>query len=315
MTARIIMKMRVTAARDEQGDIRVLTLRHQWREELPAPSPGAHVDLRLPDGKIRQYSLCGNPSDRSQYRIAVKREESGRGGSKWVHENLFPGAEAHISTPRNNFPLRANAKKHVFIAGGIGVTPFLAMVRHLVKMEGKFELHYSSRLDTPAFSRELAALCGKRLHLYCGSRRGGSRFDAAKVLEAFEDGTHVYACGPKRLTDAVSEAGAHWPDDHVHFEVFQPTLDENFKPEPFDIKIASTGQVLRVPENETALSRLKTAGFVLPSSCELGVCGACECSYRDGIVIHRDSVLPVNARQDRMMLCVSRARAQVTLDL
>jgi ferredoxin-NADP reductase len=315
MTARLIMKMRVSGTRDEPGGIRVLTLKHPMRDNLAEPSPGAHVDLRLPDGKIRQYSLCGDPSDLSRYQIAVKRENEGRGGSKWIHENLVCGVEAHISTPRNNFPLREGAKKHILIAGGIGITPFLAMVRRLAKIGENFELHYCSRIANPAFFGELARICGKRLRLYGGSGDGSVRFDAAKALKTFEDGSHVYACGPKRLTDAVREAAAHWPEGHVHFEVFQATLDENFQPEPFDIKIASTGQVLRVPQNESALNRLRAAGFVLPSSCELGVCGACECGYRDGIVIHRDAVLPVAARQDRMMLCVSRARAQVTLDL
>jgi ferredoxin-NADP reductase len=312
MTARVIMKMYVAEVHDESSNVRVYTLKHPWRDLLPEPTPGAHVDLRLPDGKIRQYSLCGDPFDRTRYRIAIKREDEGRGGSKWAHDNLRRGMEAHISSPRNNFPLRENARKHVFIAGGIGITPFLAMVKRLVKAGEPFKLHYCSRLKTPPFSNELSALCGKRLHLYHGSTQ---RFDPAKALRKVEPGTHIYTCGPKRLTDAVREAAAHWPDGHVHFEVFQATLDENFKPEPFDIKIASTGQVVRVPENESALSRLKAAGFVLPSSCELGVCGACECAYRDGIVIHRDSVLPVGARQDRMMLCVSRARSQVTLDL
>ncbi|MGI4793186.1 MAG: flavin reductase family protein, partial [Janthinobacterium lividum] len=130
-----------------------------------------------------------------------------------------------------------------------------------------------------------------------------------------DPGTHVYCCGPQRLTDAVRKATARWPEAQVHFEAFQATLDENYKAEPFDVTLASTGETLRVPADRSALDVLREHGLVLPSSCELGVCGACRCGYRDGVVIHRDSVLGVAARQDHMMLCVSRARVAVTLEL
>jgi ferredoxin len=141
------------------------------------------------------------------------------------------------------------------------------------------------------------------------------RFQAEHILSEPVPGTHVYCCGPRRLTQAVREATAQWPPDHVHFEVFKPTLDEHFKPEPFDVRLVSIGEILRVPAEKSALEVLRAHGLALPSSCELGVCGSCECRYSDGLVIHRDSVLDVSARQDRMMLCVSRARVCVTLNL
>jgi vanillate O-demethylase ferredoxin subunit len=315
MTARIIMKMRVAETREESGDVRVFTLRHPWRNELPYGPPGSHVDVRLPGERIRQYSLCGDPDDRSQYVIAVKREDRGRGGSQWVHEHLVAGAEAHVSAPRNNFPLSAEAGRHVIIAGGIGITPFLAMIHRLKATSADFELHYCSRNETPPFLRDLRQMCGERLHLYLSTDANARRLNPEVLLAGVQPETHVYCCGPQRLTDAVRAAVAHWPHEQVHFEVFQATLDENFKPEPFDVKIASTGQVYRIPADRSALEVLREAGLVLPSSCELGVCGSCECGYRDGVVIHRDAVLSVGARQDRMMLCVSRARVQVTLDL
>ncbi len=315
MTARIIMKMRVQSARDEPGGVRVLSLNHPLRDMLPEWTPGAHVDLRLPDGKIRQYSLCGDPDDRTQYRIAVKLEEKGRGGSKWVHETLHAGAEAHVSAPRCNFALSSRAKRHVFIAGGIGITPFLAMARAARKLGTPFKLAYCSSLATPPFFAELRALCGDDVTFYRASGAERRRFDASSDLPDRAEGTHLYCCGPLRLTEAVRAATAQWAQDQVHFEVFQPSLDENFKPELFDIEIASSGRTLRVPANKSALEVLREDGFIIPSSCELGVCGSCECGYRDGVVIHRDSVLPVGARQDRMMLCVSRARVKVTLDL
>lgn len=309
------MKMRVSEMREEAGDVRVYTLRHPLRTDLPEGTPGAHVDIRLPDGKIRQYSLCGNPADWSMYQIAVKREADGRGGSHWVHDTLEVGSEVHVSAPRSNFSLTRGAKRHVLVAGGIGITPFLAMTQWLAKQNADFALHYCSRLASPPFVDQLAKLCGDRLHVYTSQGDQPRRFDPVGAFKHVEDDTHVYCCGPQSLTDAVREATSHWPEERVHFEAFQAMIDENFNPEPFDITIASTGQVLRVPADRSALDVLRDAGFVLPSSCELGVCGSCECGYRDGVVIHRDSVLNVGARQDRMMLCVSRARVQVTLDL
>jgi vanillate O-demethylase ferredoxin subunit len=309
------MKMRVASIRDESGGVRLLTLKHPLRNVLPEWEPGAHVDLRLPDGKVRQYSLCGDPDDRSEYRIAVKREENGRGASKWVHENLGAGAEAHVSAPRCHFPLVADATRHIFIAGGIGITPFLAMARAARKRGTAFELAYCSSLALPPFFAELRTLCGDRVTFYRSSGAERRRFDVSSDLPQPSEGAHLYCCGPQRLIEAVRSETAHWPRNDVHYEVFQPALDENFKPEPFDIVIASTGQRLRVPENKSALEILRQAGFILASSCELGVCGSCECGYRNGAVIHRDAVLSVAARQDRMMLCVSRARVEVTLDL
>jgi vanillate O-demethylase ferredoxin subunit len=315
MTARLIMKMRVTKAHDEPGGVRVLTFKHPLRDGLPEWTAGAHVDLRFPDGKIRQYSLCGDPHDFSQYRIAVKLEEKGRGGSKWVHEHLHQGAEAHVSAPRCNFRLHPHAKRHVLVAGGIGVTPFLSMAAAARRMGTPYHLAYCSSLAIPPFFDELREGHGENVTFYRANGPERRRLDAASYLPEPAEGTHLYCCGPARLTDAVREAAAHWPQDQVHFEVFQPTPGEDFQPEPFDITIASTGQKLRVPANKSALEMLREAGFILPSSCELGVCGSCECGYRDGVVIHRDAVLPVSARQDRLMLCVSRARVAVTLEL
>ncbi|MGN5477799.1 flavin reductase family protein [Cupriavidus basilensis] len=142
----------------------------------------------------------------------------------------------------------------------------------------------------------------------------GQRFDP-KALSTPQPGTHIYCCGPASLVEAVRAATTDWPREQIHFEVFAPTLDENFKPEPFDIRIASTGETIRVPANESALTVLRERGFPLTSSCEMGVCGSCTCGYTDGVVIHRDSFLDAARRQEKLALCVSRARVGVTLDL
>lgn len=319
MTARLIMKMSVSDVRAITDAVKIYTFRHPRRSHLPPPTPGSHVDLHLPDGKVRQYSLCGDPDDDTAYEIAVKREDDGRGASKWIHENLKVGCTIPVSAPRNNFSLAEGALRHVFIAGGIGITPMLAMMTRLARSNTPFELHYCARASrTAPFLSHLSNLCGpQRLSTYFpdASKPTPVRFKPENVLSVATSGTHIYCCGPHRLTQAVREATAHWPESSVHFEVFKPTLDENFNPEPFDVKLASTGEVLRVPANKSALEILRAHGLGLPSSCELGVCGACSCRYLDGTVIHRDSILDTSARQDRMMLCVSRARVSVTLDI
>lgn len=315
MTARLIMKLRVVDRQPTTDDVAVFTLRHAQRTHLPSASAGSHVDMRLPDGRTRQYSLCGDPDDSTVYKIAVKREDQGRGVSRWIHENLVVGATALVSAPRNNFAL-VEAERHVLIAGGIGVTPFVAMAHALEQRRQSYELHYCAHSAKAPLIDEVRALCANgRLMTYFADVPGATRFDATKTLAMVARETHVYCCGPQRLTDAVREATQHWPESQIHFEVFKPTLDENFTPEPFDIRIASSNETLRVPADQSALEVLRAHGLPLPSSCELGVCGSCECGYRDGLVIHRDQVLSVKARQDRMMLCVSRARVGVTLDL
>ncbi|MEF7614402.1 PDR/VanB family oxidoreductase [Aquincola sp. MAHUQ-54] len=315
MTARLVMKLTVAAVRRETDEVMHLELRHPRRPQLPPPSPGAHVDVHLPDGRIRQYSLCGDPDDAGAYRIAIKREAPGRGASRWLHAHVEAGMAIGVSAPRNNFPLAAGAARHVFVAGGIGVTPFVPMAQAALRRGESVTLHYCARSEATApLLGAVRSIEGLALHTWFGDTVPRVRFDAA-ALPPPEPGMHLYCCGPARLIDAVRDATAHWPDAQRHFEVFQPTLDEHFKPEPFDVTVASTGQTLRVPADRSALAVLREHGLSLPSSCELGVCGACECGYRDGVVIHRDVVLGPAARQDRMMLCVSRARGGVTLDL
>jgi ferredoxin-NADP reductase len=315
MTARLIMKLRVAQARYTTRNVLHLTLVHPHKPELPAWTAGAHVDLRIPDGRVRQYSLCGDPTDRSHYEIAIKREASGRGASLWAHANLAPGAIAHVSAPRNNFPLAADARWHVLVAGGIGITPFVSMVRKLVGEEADFELHVcAGSAETAPLLPEIRALCGDRLSTWFSGE--GRRFSAT-AIGAPESGRHLYVCGPTRLLDPVlaHAAAIGWPQTQVHTEVFQPINDENFRPEPFDAFIASTGAVLHVPADRTLLEVLRAHGLATVSSCELGVCGSCVCGYRNGRVIHRDAVLPLASRQDCMMPCVSRAHVSVTLDL
>ncbi|CAM3489500.1 Oxidoreductase [Bordetella sputigena] len=316
MSARIIMKLQVSEVSQDASGIKIIRFVHPHRPTLPAAPAGAHVDVHIPGGKIRQYSLCGDPRQTSHYTIAVKRSDTGRGGSRWLHEHAEPGLVLPVSAPRSNFPLAAEASRHIFVAGGIGITPFVSLAWQARAQGQDFLLHYCARQRTAApLLGTLQGLCGADgLATWFSGDPGGCRFDASTLGDPIA-GTHVYCCGPASLIAAVREATAHWPESQVHFEVFEATLDENFKPEPFDIRIASTGATLRVPADQSALDVLRRQGHALPSSCEMGVCGACVCGYTDGTVLHRDAFLSASQRQEKMALCVSRARVGVTLEL
>lgn len=314
MTARLIMKLRVASRIETTRSAIRLAFVHPRRPELPPWTPGAHVDIHLADGRVRQYSLCGDADDRSQYVVVVKREDRGRGGSLWIHRELTEGAIAAVSAPRNAFPLAEDAKAHVFIAGGIGVTPFAAMARALAAREKDFALHYCVKsVEQAPLLDELRQLCGSRLKLWRSDL--GQRFDPG-LLPAPAPGLHVYACGPSGLTEAVEAhlASAGWPEDQIHVERFAASFDPSVPPEPFEAVIASTGQVVLTPADRSLLEVLRENGVALPSSCGIGVCGACECGF-SGTAIHRDKVLSLKKRQDRMTPCVSRARGRLTLDL
>lgn len=309
------MKLDVVEVRRDPGDIVVATLRHPRRPLLPAATAGAHVDLHLPDGRVRQYSLCGDPGDRSVYRVAVKQERGGRGGSLWLHENMVAGGTLMVSAPRNHFELSMAAERTILLAGGIGITPLLAMA-HALSGEGRrFELHVFARSRTIApLLGEIGMLDSAAVHTHF-SDESRLRFDLASYLETPVDGAEIYCCGPARFMEAVQLATESWPTDAVHFEAFQPLLDTGFTPEPFDIVLGSTGATISVPAERTALDMLRDIGIELPSSCLLGVCGSCECGYLDGTPIHRDVVLSPRARRDRFIPCVSRAVGPLRLDL
>ncbi|WP_245442431.1 PDR/VanB family oxidoreductase [Mesorhizobium hawassense] len=309
------MKLIVAGVHVEPGDVRVIELKHHRRPLLPAFEPGSHVDVHLPIGKVRQYSLCGDPEDLSRYTIAVKRENGGRGGSAWIHDQLTPGAELPVTAPRNHFPLKESDGPVLLLAGGIGITPIFAMARALWRQGKPFELHYFAR------SRSLAPLLGAlektissenlRLHL---DDQVETRQDLEELLSTRPSGAQLYYCGPPGFMAAVALASEDWPDGTVNFEAFQPLVQDDTPPEPFMI-VLRNGAVVSVPADKSALSAIRAAGVLLMASCENGVCGTCECGYLEGQPIHRDAVLPSNARSHRFIPCVSRATGVLKLDL
>jgi ferredoxin-NADP reductase len=300
----------------------VLHLRLRSPDGRPFPrwSPGSHIDLECGDtGVSRQYSLCGDPEDPLTLEIAVLREHDSRGGSQWVHAHAKSGERLHIRGPRNHFRFDEGAKKAIFVAGGIGITPVMAMARRAQRLGMAYELHYCGRSRrSMAFASDLCALHGQHLFLHAGDE--GGRLDVRALLARPDPDTLIYACGPQRLLQSLEEATSHWPDDalHVeHFHVKHGELDPS-KEHAFEVELKDSGITIPVRADQTLLGALRAANIDVQSDCEEGLCGSCEVRVLAGAVDHRDVVLTRAERQagDRMMSCCSRACGErLVLDL
>lgn len=280
-------------------------------QPLPRWTPGSHIDVECGHPDVsRQYSLCGDPADASAFEIAVLREPGGRGGSEWVHANVKAGDRLRIRGPRNHFRLDPSARRLIFVAGGIGITPVGAMARQARTLGLDYELHYSGRSRaTMAFLEELTALHGDRLHVHAGAE--GNRVDLAALLSVPSAGTQVYACGPVRLLRALEAHCAQWPADTLHVEHFESTLGalDPSREHAFEVELKDSGIVVQVPPDRSLLAALRAANIDVQSDCEEGLCGSCEVRVLAGEVDHRDVVLTRAERETgtRMMTCCSRA--------
>jgi ferredoxin-NADP reductase len=285
---------------------------------LPSWSPGAHIDLALRDSLVRQYSLCGDPADPGYYRVAVLREEAALGGSKFVHEALRPGHQVQVRGPRNHFALLP-AKRYIFIAGGIGITPILPMIREVQASGTDWRLYYGGRhRDSMAFTDELAAY-DERVTLVPENEQG--RLDLHAILPVPEDEALVYCCGPEPLLNAVEERCSGWPEGRLQTERFKakPRGATSDRPEqPIELVCQRSATSVAVEPGCSLLEALETAGIDVPSSCRDGICGTCETRVLDGVPDHRDSLLSAAEQQagTTMMVCVSRAKTdRLVLDL
>ncbi|MEU0878180.1 PDR/VanB family oxidoreductase [Lentzea sp. NPDC005914] len=293
----------------------LLTLRHPDGDPLPAWTPGAHVDLVLADDLVRQYSLCGDPSDTSVLKVAVLREPDGRGGSRHVHDVLAEGQLLEVRGPRNHFEL-VEAKRYLFIAGGIGITPILPMIAQVEAAGHDWRLVYGGRTRSSlAFREELERLA----HVEIRPQDEYGLLDLEALLGEPEEGTAVYSCGPEGLLTAVEKHCAAWPAGTLHVERFAPRTDAAQGPRhEFEVELAQTRTVLRVPAGESVLEVVERAGVPVLSSCQEGTCGTCETTVLGGTPDHRDSVLTAEEQEagDVMMICVSRSRSpRLVLDL
>ncbi|MGY1637679.1 PDR/VanB family oxidoreductase [Geodermatophilus sp. SYSU D00742] len=302
------LKLQVASRTEGAEGVVVLELRDPSGADLPAWAPGAHLDLELPNGLTRQYSLCGDPDDRSVWRIGVLREPEGRGGSAYVHDELTEGVEVDVRGPRNNFPL-VPAPRYVFIAGGIGITPILPMMAAAEAAGAEWELHYGGRSRrSMSFLESLEELTGTRVTLHPQDEVG--LIDLEAILGAPRPDTLVYCCGPEPLLQAVEKQCVTWPEGALHVERFSPKeFGEPLLQGAFEVELATSGMTLTVPPDKSILEVVEEAGVPVLSSCQEGTCGTCETPVLEGVVDHRDSLLTPAEQEanDTMFICVSRA--------
>ncbi|HZI09389.1 MAG TPA: PDR/VanB family oxidoreductase [Myxococcus sp.] len=319
------LRVRVSRITREAEGILAYELVAEDGGALPGFEAGAHVDVRVPGpgGFVRSYSLCNDPDETHRYVIAVQRDGYGRGGSRAMHARVCVGDVLEVGTPSNNFPLLF-ARSYVLVAGGIGITPMLAMVRQLERTGASYTLHYCARTPERTAFRELLAsapYAGRvRFHFDGGDPSKG--LDVKALLATRAPGARLYCCGPAGLMRAVREAATQhrWPWEKVHFEAFTAdaaTAASGKQDNDFEVSIRSTGQVLRVPAGQSVLNVLRRNGLRVPSECEAGACGTCLTRVCDGEPDHRDSFFQQEPAGDkRMLICVSRARSRrLVLDL
>lgn len=295
------MQLRIDRRSAIAEGVVALDLRRPEGGALPSWAPGAHIDLRFNPSLVRPYSLCGDPADRSVWRLAVQLEPDGRGGSIHAHQ-LAEGDLVQVSGPRNNFALEP-APRYLFLAGGIGITPLLPMLA----AASDWQLHYGGR--TLPFRDELTARYGAQVTIHPGL------LDLDRILDDLSPGTLVYCCGPSSLLDAVS---ARCPAEMLRLERFDPVPLAPSAERRFEVELVRTGVTVTVPPDRTILQMADEAGAPVSFSCREGTCGTCETPVLDGEVDHRDSLLTPaeRAAHDTMFICVSRAAgARLVLDL
>ena len=312
-----MMPLRVTRNETIAEGINLLEFRAADAGALPAFSAGAHIAIELSNGLLRKYSLCNDPAERDRYQIAVKREANGRGGSKALIDNTKVGDTLKVAAPVNDFGLPQRGQDFLFIAGGIGVTPMVAMIHELRAAGKRFRLFYFNRTpEMTAFRDELSAADLKEsVVIHYDGGDPARAFDLKPILKERQNREHLYCCGPRPLMEAVRAMTDHWSSTAVHFEAFSEAETHKAGDTAFNVRLAKSGKVLAVPADRTILEVLRAEGLEVPSSCETGTCGTCRTKVLDGVADHRDLVLAEHEKADTIMICVSRAKGdEITLD-
>jgi vanillate O-demethylase ferredoxin subunit len=286
---------------------------------LPAFTAGAHIDVELGNGVARSYSLLNDPTETHRYVVAVLRETDSRGGSTYVHDQLQVDDILASSEPANNFPLNEAGESHILIAGGIGITPLIAMSRRLTACGLEFTLHYCAKNRAEAaFIDEIEAALGPRLAAHFDGGDISRGLDVAALLKERPAAAHVYVCGPPGLIRAVREATPHWPKGSVHYELFRGSeadIAPRSSNQAFEIVLKRAGKTLTVPADKSILEALAGAGIKVKTLCKEGVCGTCRVGLLEGRADHRDEVLTDEERERNIQVCVSRAQPGETLVL
>ena len=297
--------------------IHLYELRAPDGAEMPEFTAGGHIDIRLPNGMLRQYSLCNPQTERHRYVIGVKRDPASRGGSRFMHDELRVGTLLRTSLPRNTFPLAECAAHSVLVAGGIGITPIRSMVDRLQRLGRSWELHYSVRSRAEAVFLDELRAGHARMRLHVDAEAPGILMDIAGIVRAAPQESHLYCCGPAPMLKAFEAAAAARPESLVHVEYFSsdvPVAADG----GFSVRMAKSGRIVPVQPGQTILDALKAAGVHAPFSCAQGVCGTCETRVLDGVPDHRDIILSPQekASNQTMMICCSGSKTpMLVLDM
>jgi tetrachlorobenzoquinone reductase len=312
--------LRVHSARADADSVRILDLRAADGSALPAFTAGAHVEIRLPDGRSRQYSLINPPCDHDRYVIAVARHGAGRGGSQYLHDSLRIGDILFASPPGNHFALEEQAEYSVLLAGGIGITPIWSLAQRLIALGRAWELHYAARTRSAAALLTLlesAPQGAARLYL---TREGpdACRPNIRSLIATRSDLAHFYCCGPPEMVDEFTRACVTLPGYRIHLERFSAAPGINSAEDSFEVQLARSGRTLQVGPGQSILSAVQASGLNVAYSCREGVCGKCEVRVLEGTPDHRDALLTATERRSNtvMMICCSRALTpRLVLDL
>lgn len=316
------LRVRVVRKTTEALDISTFELVNVDDRPLPAFSAGSHVDVHLPNGLTRQYSLCNDPSEGHRYLIGVLRDPTSRGGSQAMHELVKEGDVLHISAPKNHFPLAHEATHSALVAGGIGVTPILCMAERLAVTGASFEMHYCTRSpERTAFRNRIAqSAFATKVHFHFDDGPDSQKLQLDRVLKPMRPGVHLYVCGPTGFMDWILETAraAGWPSQRLHYEFFGAEVVKSEDDASFEVKLASSGKVILVPKDKTVVQALATAGVEIATSCEQGVCGTCLTRVLEGEPDHKDMYLTPEeqAANDQFTPCCSRSHSPLlVLDL
>lgn len=318
MTSQVI-NTTINSVEEIADNVRLYTLSSADNQVLPSFSAGAHIDLLLDNGMVRQYSLCNQPES-PHYQVAVQYEQEGRGGSAYIHQSLSAGDALKINAPRNHFKLDNQAENYLLLAGGIGITPIMLMAFELLAQGKSFQLYYLCReRSQAAFADLLTEKLGDRVHFCFSQDTDSQRLDIPNLLAQQPENTQVYTCGSERLLQSILTAAENQPGIQVHFERFSAApQNEAIENQGFEIELASTGQVLQVEPDQSILQVLQSEGVQIETMCKEGLCGSCEVNLLEGEADHRDSVLTdgEKAEQSVLMACCSRAHSErLVLDL
>ena len=309
-----MIEVQVISRKNEAHGICSFELARPDESPLPAFSAGSHIDVHLPDGLIRQYSLCNHPDERHRYLIGVLKDPASRGGSQHLHEQIKTGDRLHISEPRNLFPLFPDARRSLLFAGGIGITPILCMAERLAHSNADFELHYCARSsDRAAFVERIRqSAFADRVFVHF-DEQPETLMNAAQVLANPQPDVHLYVCGPagfmQHVLDSARSQG--WAEDRLHREYFAAAAIDSSHDGSFSVKVASSGQIIEIPADKTVVAVLESHGIDIPMSCEQGVCGTCLTNVLEGIPDHRDMFLTEEeqACNNQFTPCCSRSKS------